>query len=190
MAEEEIENLPPKEEGAPAAEGEKKEGGEKPKSSGGGIMQFVPLVVIVILVPVLSFLTTKMVLIPKIEHALVATVEEAKKMANPEANKEEHTQHTYEFKDIVANLSGALQSRYLKVSFTMMGTDPEFVEIIEKNKPALLDATISVISKNTVMDIEQPGSKVTMKNDLLAAYEQVLNKEIIQRIDFTEFVSQ
>ena len=180
MADEEVENLPP-EDG----------GGKKGKSP------LVPIILVVVLVPGLTFAITQFLVVPKIKHIVADAVASANAEHKDPDQSEGHAKNdpgkelqSYEFEDIVANLSGALHSRYVKVSFTVEGTDPQFVEQIELNKAKLIDTTLGTLSSLTIMDLEQPGVKNMLRNDLLKAFELALNKELIEQLYFSEFVVQ
>lgn len=197
---EKIENLP---------------GLETPKKGSGFI---IPLIVVIVLVPLLSFLSTNFFLVPKIKHAISQAVQEASNakldehassppITSPEASaeapkgKKAAAEHgaapakapagtTYEFQDIVANLTGALHSRYIKVSFTVEGKDPDFVHKVEASKSKLIDATIGVLSALSVADLDGSGVKNVVKNNLLTAFELALNSDLIEKLYFSEFLIQ
>lgn len=189
MAEEEVENLPPK------------EGAEGSKAASGG-SPWVPLIVMVVLMVGLTYAINMFVILPGFKSAL-------KKAVDPNSHEEVvESSHggggghggsgagegpsgqSYEFEDIVANLSGALHSRYVKVSFTVEGSSSNFAEQVEMNKAKLIDAALGTLSSLTIKDLEQPGVKNMIRNDLLSAFEVALNKELIQQLYFSEFVVQ
>ena len=96
---------------------------------------------VVILVPALSYAMTEFFVIPKIKASLVAAgqVEETGNHGKlPETSKRAAT-HPVEFADIVSNLSGSMKSRYIKVSFTAYSADPEVEVRMEHEKAKLLD---------------------------------------------------
>lgn len=178
--EEKIENLPPSDDSQ----------GEGNKSGGGG-SPWIPVLVMILLIPVLSFVMTNFLVVPKMKHLIEESVKElSKEETKEEAAAAEGPVQTYEFEDIVANLAGALRSRYVKVSFTVEGTIPNFVEYIEKNKAKIIDTTLGILSSLNIMDLEQPGFRNIVRNDLLSAFENALKGNFIQQLYFSEFVIQ
>lgn len=183
MADEEIENLPPKE----------GEGKSKPEKGPGS--PWIPVAIMIVLVPVISYVLTSFLLVPKIMHSIQETVSTIQ--ANKESTEKEGPHgvgagqvFTYDFENVIANLSGSLHSRYMKVSFTVEGTELDFVEKIERYKARIIDATLGVLSSIELMDLDKPEARNLIRNDLLAAFEVVLNTDLIQHLYFSEFVVQ
>ena len=177
---------------------------ELPAAESKGPNPLIPVIAIVVLLPVINFLMTQYMLIPSMQSALAQTIEESGVTAEggegedaaaaapePAADGAEVVgTSTYEFDGIIANLAGAMRSRYVKVSFMVEGSDPEFAATIEKFRPKLVDATIGVLSALSIQDIEDAGIKNVLRNDLMGAFENVLRKRIVEGLYFSEFVVQ
>lgn len=183
MADEQIEELPA--DGAVAG--------------GGGGNPWIPVVVLLIMTPVLSFAMFQFVLLPKMKTELGAQDakadahgEDAHADAHGDAHDDAHGAAMTQvgFDDIVANLSGSMQSRYVKVSFTAEGSDPNFETMMESNRVKIVDITLGVLNSLSMKDLEQPGIKNMVRNDLLSAFHTLMKKKIIHQIYFTEFVVQ
>lgn len=97
---------------------------------------------------------------------------------------------TYEIKDIVANLSGAMRSRYIKVSFTIEGKSKAFPETMKVNEAKIRDATLAVLSDLTIQDLEEPGVKNIVRNNIIDSINQALRGSEVQQLYFSEFVVQ
>ena len=180
---------------------------------------FVPIIAVCVLMPAISFATTQYLLLPKIRGAVLeqkAIVHAAKeeggkgdaKKGHGEAAKAEHgkSEHgkeggkgetatsggafAYDFDSVVVNLSGAMGTRYLKTSFTTLSDNPDLKKLIDENKKQLLDVALSVLGTRTMADLEQPGSKNVVRNDLMANFNQALKSDLISQIYFSEFVVQ
>lgn len=161
-------------------------------SSKGGIGGFLPILLVVILVPALSYAMTEFFVIPKIKASLSASGQVEKTGSHgklPETNKHAAT-HPVEFADIVSNLSGSMKSRYIKVSFTAYSADPEVEARMEHEKAKLLDATLGILSSLTLAELEEAGVKNRVRNELLLAFESVLHSRIFEELYFSEFVVQ
>jgi flagellar protein FliL len=177
---------------------------------------FVPIIAVCVLMPGISFATTQYLLLPKIRGAVLeqkAIAHAAKpeggkgdaKKGHGEAAKGGHGKDahgkgeqadggggafSYDFTDIVVNLSGAMGTRYLKTSFTTLSDNPDLKTLIDENKKQLLDVALTVLGSRTMADLEQPGSKNVVRNDLMANFNQALKSDLVTQIYFSEFVVQ
>ena len=97
---------------------------------------------------------------------------------------------SYDFENVVVNLAGTMGTRYLKTSFTALSDNPNIKTIVEENKKQLLDVALSVLSTRTLADLEQPGAKNVVRNDLMANLNQALKSDAITQIYFSDFVVQ
>lgn len=173
---------------------EVKDGEEKEKKGGS---PWLPLAIVIILLPVLSYAITDFVLIPKIKKSIHKTITGATASASPDHSSgkdakspNEPDMVIYEYKNIVANLAGSMQSRYIKVSFIVESPMPDFVEIMDENQGKIKDATLTILSSLTIGDLEKTGVQGRVRTDLLTAFANVLKSDIIAHLYFSEFVVQ
>ncbi|MGC3991898.1 MAG: flagellar basal body-associated FliL family protein [Chthoniobacteraceae bacterium] len=160
---------------AAAAEAPAKKGG------GGGMM---PVLATIVLVPVLSFVTTQFVLIPKIkaavgtpaaegaEAAATGDKAEAKEGAAKAKDGKEGAAgskstgqyaHTADFTDIIVNLAGSKGTRYLRSHFMLAGDSEQLEGLIQKNMDQLKDVAISVLSAQTLDSLDVPGAQSAIR---------------------------
>jgi flagellar basal body-associated protein FliL len=187
----------PKAKPAPAAEA-------PAAAASSGISGWLPVIVVCVAVPVLSIVTAKFFIFPGIEkhvaaamagagaegpahHAPATAAHEGEK---GDGKKEGEPAQSYEFKDIVSNLAGAMKSRYIKVTFTAYGSDPKFKETIEANKARLLDTTLGVLGSLNLAEMEDASIKNKVRISLVQAYQTVLKSRVIEEVYFSEFVVQ
>ena len=179
------------------SEAEETEG--KAPSSGGS--PWIPLAVALLLFPAISYALIEFVFLPKMTRLLEGSVassgghaEGKSEGASDDHGNGHETQDEglvkYKFENVVANLSGSMQSRYLKVSFTLEGDDSDFVEKIEDNKARLTDNTLSLLSSKTLDDLEKPGAKNLIRSDLINAFNNSLKGKVVKQLYFYEFVVQ
>lgn len=179
-----------------------------PEAGGKAPNPLIPVLAIVIILPVINFLMTNFMIIPGMKTALAETIVESGITAeglgadgepNSSAAPAESADGdgyvseggaTYEFDGIIANLAGSMRSRYVKVTFTVEGSDPEFTATMEKNRTKLIDAAIGVLSALTIQDLEDAGIKNVIRNDLIGAFESALRKRVVDALYFSEFVVQ
>lgn len=180
---------------------------------------WMPVIAILVLMPAITFAVAQFVIIPKMKslvqeqhpaeggaekdgHAESAAKGEHGKPetkgghGKPEAKgghgkgAEGGDQGTYDFENVVVNLSGTMGTRYLKASFTVYSDNADLKKVIDQNKKQLLDVATTVLGSRTLADLEQPGAKNVVRNDLMANLNQAVKSDLISQIFFSEFVVQ
>ena len=203
---------------APAAVDKK---GDKPEEKGdhkaeapkvaanpaGGASPWIPVLVVIFILPILSFVVTDMMIIPRVKKALADVVHIQQESAQPAAGGplpaerkeakaekgkegEKGADTSVKFENVVANLSGAMKTRFVKVSFTVEGEDPDFKDVVTKEKTKLIDSALGILGGMTVADLDEPGVKNVVRSDLVDAFNQILPKPLIKGLYFSEFVIQ
>jgi len=173
-------------------------------------MAFVPLIATVVLAPVLSFAIVQFVLLPGLKKQLAVPIDpkaaqaaaaapEEKSDASADSKGKEGKDakggnadaKSYEFANVVVNLSGTMGTRYLKTSFVITGVKPDTIKaIFEENKAKLTDVTLGVLSSLSLSDLEEPGAKNVLREKLVTAYNQALGSRVAEQIYFSDFVVQ
>jgi len=157
---------------------------------------WLPVIAVIVLMPVISFAMTQYVLIPRIQGSVAAQQQAAggdQKGSDPakaDAAKAAKPTFSYQFDDVVVNLSGAMGTKYLKASFCLFSSNPDLQKIITDNKSHLLDVALNVLSSKSMADLEAPGSKNLVRNDLIENFNQALSSDVIEQLYFSEFVVQ
>lgn len=172
-------------------------------AGGGGMSAWMPVIAVVVLVPVLSYAMAMFVIAPQLEKRFAAAAAAGggaaesghgapAKAGEPGKEGGEKGKPTiaYEFKDIVSNLAGSMRSRYIKVTFTAYSSNAEFPKIAEENRAKMLDATIGVLARLSLADLEDPAAKSKVSNEIIYAMEAVLHERVVEEIYFSEFVIQ
>lgn len=183
MAEEKIETLP-----------------EPPGTRSGG-NPWLPVLTLIILLPAISYAMVEYLFIPRLQETLQTTDSHGGAKSTTSGGDhggskgnggagDTHATNEAEFDNIVANLSGSLRSRYVKVSFVVLGEQDDFVEVVESNRVKLVDATIGVLSILSIRDLEEPGIKNIIRNNLIAAFDSTLGYPLVSELYFSEFVVQ
>lgn len=171
-------------------------------TGGGGLSAWMPVIAVVVLVPALSYAMSMFVIAPQLEKRFAVASQAAASEGGAHgesggaagkgkegAEKKEATV-PFEFKDIVSNLSGSMRSRYIKVTFTAYSSRADFPKIAEENRAKLLDATIGVLARLSLADLEDPAAKSKVSNEIIYAMEAVLHERVVEEIYFSEFVIQ
>ncbi len=157
------------------------------------------LIAAIILMPAISYATAEFLLLPKLRGLISqSTVEAHAEKAEGAGAHGAHgkgkeggkAEASYDFDGVVVNLSGSMGTRFLKASFTTLGSNPELPKIMAERKKQLLDVAINVLSSRSMADLESPGAKNVVRNELMANFNQALKSDLVEQIYFTDFVIQ
>jgi flagellar FliL protein len=184
-------------------------------TAGGGMKAMLPLILNVVLMPVMAYVMTVFVLLPKINSAGVAVHAktesgEAGESAHGEATAEAggHGEPAKEEKGgggkhgaggktsvplsakVLVNVSGTAGTRYLLAQLTLVGTHAELKDSVEKSDAQLRDVASSVLSTKTIADLDKPGSRNLIRTELISAFNGVLGEGRVKEIYFTDFAIQ
>ena len=181
------------------------------------IKALLPLVAAIVIAPAASWAVAQFVLLPKLQAKLAAPPVEGEAPAHGAAEKEKpakkeggghgekkkggkegkegeggtSSEDTYEFTNVVVNLSGTMGTRYLKTSFVVTGAKPDIIqEAFDGNKARLTDVTLGVLSSLSLSDLEEPGAKNVLREKLVSAYNQALGSRVADQVYFSDFVVQ
>jgi flagellar FliL protein len=170
-----------------------------PPKRGGSML---PVLAVLILTPAISFAMTEYVLIPRIQEAVAQQAAKtqtqggAPQTAAPKTaghgghGSKGEAEQSFEFSNIVVNLYGSMGTRYLKTSFSVVGSAPDLKAILTSRKDKLLDVTLTVLGSRTMADLEAAGAKNMLRNSLVASLNQALDGAVIEELYFSEFVVQ
>ena len=176
-----------------------------PKKSGNPLM---PIIAVVVLVPALCYAVMDFVIIPKIKSSLGAPAvaeshgSEKKKSGGHGAEKKSGGhggghgavdapgEGIAPFGTIVVNLAGSNNSRFLKKTFDVKSEDPQIVDIIKENRPALLDAANTILSSQAFNAQDITSGREIVRKSLISQFNRLLGGEVIDQIYFSEFVVQ
>jgi flagellar FliL protein len=173
--------------------------------SGGGAMAWIPAIAAILIAPVVSFAVAQFVLVPRFQKKLAGTtvVAEAGSSSAPAAESSPApsggkegaegkggASNSYDFANVVVNLSGTMGTRYLKTSFTVTGPEKDMKATFEANKPRLTDVTLNVLSALSLSELEEPGSKNVLRGKLVTAYNQAIGHHAVDQVYFSDFLIQ
>ena|SRR2546421_21693 len=183
---------------APPPEKEEAPPVEKPVPSSGGFKAWLPLILMVALMPALAYVMTTFVLLPKLKSGLGAQPVQARETgaehgaaaesSTPKENAKPKTKVT--LSKIVVNVSGSLGTRMLLASFTLAGNAADFKTKIEDNNEQLRDVASSTLGSKTIADLEKPEARNLIRAELLSQFNSVLGANAVQEIYITEFAIQ
>lgn len=185
----------------------------EPTAKGGKLGSLLPVILVLVLSPAVTWAVVQFVLLPQLDKRLAAlpggsalpasehvAAAEGESHAAPaaehggkgekEGDKKGGVPNNYEFSNVVVNLAGTMGTRYLKTTFLVTGKSSELKGLFDANKPRLVDVTLNVLSSLTLADLEEAGAKNLIRERLVASYNQALGKRVAEQVYFSDFVVQ
>lgn len=160
-------------------------------AAGGGFKAWLPLLVTVLVMPLLAYVMTQWVLLPKLQKGMGLTVsarEEAP--AKPAKEVPEAKRESVPLNKLLVNVAGTMGARYLLVSLSVVGSDPDFKTKMESHDAQLKDMAGGVLQTKTLADLEKPGARNGIRTELISGFNNILGGAVVQEIYFTEFAIQ
>ena len=168
----------------------------------GGLGAWIPAILTLLLAPAATWAVVEFVLLPRLQakiaagpaagHAAQGHPAPASHAPKPKGKEGEGKGNSagYEFQNVVVNLAGTMGTRYLKTSFVVTGADPNIKGVFDEAKPRLTDVTLNVLSSLTLADLEEAGARNVIREKLVGAYNQALNRKVAEQVYFSDFVVQ
>ncbi|MDL2275789.1 flagellar basal body-associated FliL family protein [Desulfosarcina sp. OttesenSCG-928-G10] len=91
---------------------------------------------------------------------------------------------------MIVNLADDGGKRYLRVTMALELSGPEAMSSINMRLPQIRDTILMILPTKTYKDVSTTGGKVALRNELMGAVNQLINKGRVSNIYFTEFVVQ
>ncbi len=174
-------------------------------AAGGGIKAMLPLILNVVLMPVMAYVMTVFVLLPKMNSSGITA--QAKTEATAAEGGGGHGEPAEEASGggkhggggkvtvplstkVLVNVSGTAGTRYLLAALTLVGTHAELKDAVDKSDAQLRDVASSVLATKTIADLDKPGSRNLIRTELISAFNGVLGEGRVKEIYFTEFAIQ
>ena len=178
---------------------------EAPKAS----VPWVPLILMLLVIPIVTIAVMQFVVVPKLASTLAATLPAQSSaegaggeaaVANGEPVIEEDTGsdgallgpsgNRVVFDELVTNLANTKGSRFLRVSFEVIGKDKTLSGLVESKKSQVHDALITVLGNQTIEDIEGTGGRNKLRVALISALNTALGKGIAEELYFLDLIIQ
>ena len=187
------------------------------KSAAGGML---PTIIAVVLAPVLSWAVVNFVLIPKlttqIKSELTTIMAKASKHDGTEAASEHEAEADAgagaaagghgeakgeaggkdkpaarpKFENLTVNIAGTLGTRYLKVTFNVVGKNDAANKKIDAKYAELVDTTLTILASLSMPELDEPSSKAVVRGRLVAAFNDLLKAPLVEQVFFSDFVVQ
>ncbi len=90
----------------------------------------------------------------------------------------------------IVNLSDQGGKRYLRVTMGLELGDPKSAEELTKRLPQIRDSILMTLPSRKVDELQTTEGKNSIRTEIVTNLNQLLGKEIVKKIYFTEFVIQ
>ncbi len=181
-------------EAAPASNGAEAPTSPKAPSP---IKAWLPILLTVVLMPMLAYATTRFVLVPRVQRALLqqtsgTTAESASadKAGDATPADPKTLKVTVPLTKVLVNVAGTMGTRYLMTSLTVVGAGAEFKGKIDDTRDQLMDLATSALSTKTIADLEKPGARNLIRTELINTFNNALGGPVIKEIYITEMAIQ
>ena len=181
-----------------------------PAPEPGGVKPFIPLIANLVLMPVLAYVMTAFVLVPKLAKkagAPEAAPEAAAAAAHGESSHAASEEHGAGGSGVVTsggkikysaplskktlvNVSGTMGTRYLLAEFVLVGSSANLKDKVLGADAELRDAAASALASKTIADLEKPGIRNLVRSELITIFNSILGKGVVSEIYLTEFAIQ
>jgi flagellar FliL protein len=182
---------------APGGEAAAPASAEKKPLFSAGFKAWLPLLVTVSIMPLLAWGTTRFIILPKVQSAMLhpapqadAKGETAPAEAGVDGATPGKTKITVPLSKMLVNVSGTMGTRYLMTSVTLVGTAPDFKAKIDDNKDQLMDLATGTLSSKTISDLEKPGARNVIRSELMTVINNALGGPFVQELYITEMAIQ
>jgi flagellar FliL protein len=161
----------------------------------GGAKAWLPLIVMIVLMPALAFAMTNFVIVPKLQKSVggggaTASAKEGGEGAKGEKKGAATKKESVPLNKLLVNVSGTMGARYLLVSLSVVGSTAGFKEQMESHDAQLRDMAQSTLATKTISDLEKPTARNMIRNELMAGFNNILGDGAVEEIYFPEFAIQ
>lgn len=152
----------------------------------------MPALLVIVLMPVISFAMFKFAVIPMIKAELPEQGAETPiKAENLDISFDTSgTEYNVTFEPVVTNVKGTSQTRFVQVIFTVYSANPNLQAEVDSKRNRMTDVAISVLGNLTLADLEQREMKNIVRNQLKQGFNHVMGKPLVEDISFSQFVVQ
>jgi flagellar FliL protein len=159
--------------------------------SGGGFKPWLPLIITIVLMPVLALAMTQYIILPQLQKNLGGnTASSSAPAAKPKIDPTKEKTVSVTMSKVLVNVAGTMGARYLMVTMSVVGSGLDFKAKIDDHDAQLRDMACGVLGSKSLADLEKPGERNLIRNELIAGFNNILGDSTVQEIYFPEFAIQ
>jgi len=162
-----------------------------PAPSSGGFKSWLPLIITTLFMPMLAFGMTQFVILPQLQKGLGINVPASSPVpGKPKKDSAKEKTITVTMNKLLVNVAGTMGARYLLVSLSIVGSGTDFKAKIDEREAQLRDMASGVLGSKSLADLEKPGERNLIRNELISGFNAVLGDSTVQEIYLPEFAIQ
>jgi flagellar protein FliL len=161
--------------------------------SSGGFKAWLPLIIMALLMPALAYAMTAFIIVPKLQKGLggsTAPAPVAEAVAKTKKETPGTKKESVPINKLLVNVAGTMGARYLLVSLSVVGSGSDFKTQVESHDAQLRDMAQSALATKTLADLEKPGARNMIRNELISGFNNILGDGAVEEIYFPEFAIQ
>ncbi|MEX0322931.1 MAG: flagellar basal body-associated FliL family protein [Puniceicoccaceae bacterium] len=187
--------------------------------SKGAPVPWIPLVLVLLFIPIITLGLVQFVVIPKLRSSLsdggspkadTHHVAEKKADSHGGGHGSKGGSHggghgsdkhgggssaagdgtTVAYEDIITNVAGTMGTRFLKVSFQVVSHDPQLESILQMREAQVKDAIISTLSSRTIQELEVIGGRNSLRVALISSVNHAIGVNLVEELYFFDFIIQ
>jgi flagellar FliL protein len=161
--------------------------------SSGGFKAWLPLIIMIVLMPALAYAMTTFVIVPKLQKGrggATASAPAAEPGAKPKKESAATKKESVPINKLLVNVAGTMGARYLLVSLSVVGSGADFKTQMESHDAQLRDMAQGALRTKTLADLEKPASQNMIRNELISGFNNILGEGSVEEIYFPEFAIQ
>jgi flagellar FliL protein len=173
------------------ASAEPAEGAATPKAAAsGGFKVWLPLIVTVLLMPALAFGVAQFVILPQLQKGLGIKSAGGDTSGGSKKEAVGSKDESVVMNKLLVNVADTMGARYLLVSLSVVGNTSDFKQKMTDHDAQLRDMACGDLATKTLADLEKPGERNVIRNELITGFNNILGDSMVQEIYLTEFAIQ
>ncbi len=157
---------------------------------GGGFKTWLPLMATMILMPTLAFGVAQFVILPQLQKGLGIKPAAGAEAAAAKKAPVDAKQESVIMSKLLVNVADTMGARYLLVSLSVVGNTSDFKQKMTDHDAQLRDMACGDLATKTLSDLEKPGERNVIRNELITGFNNILGDSMVQEIYLTEFAIQ
>lgn len=160
-------------------------------NSGGGFKAWLPLIVVIVLMPALAFGVAQYVILPQLQKGLgIKSAGGSEAAGGSKKDAADAKSESVLMNKLLVNVADTMGARYLLVSLSVVGTGTGFKEKMADHDAQLRDMACGALATKTLADLEKPDERNSIRTELLTGFNNILGDSTVQEIYLTEFAIQ
>ena len=141
--------------------------------------------------PALAFGVAQFVILPQLQKGLgIKPAPGAEASAAAKKSPGDAKQESVIMSKLLVNVADTMGARYLLVSLSVVGNTSDFKQKMADHDAQLRDMACGDLATKTLADLEKPGERNVIRNELITGFNNILGDSEVQEIYLTEFAIQ